>query len=435
MIYPSLTDAQMKRSQRFFIAYNLLNGLGYLCVSDMVMLFIINQLGLPDVVFTILAQMMNFGCIWLPLGKISTERWGAARTQGNFWFLRNIAAVIMGSCAIWGVLGHPYIAIGFLLGGAFLFYGCRSAGNVMSTALVGNITHENERGKLLAFASMAHQIVSAVFTIALTVLLHYVSSIWALFGIVVFGASCGILSSVCLWNIDESSAIQEAAKKPLLADAWVCLKDSGFRRMVIAQLCFSIAMALTMSLNMLVMTRGIGVSKSFAMGISFVGSMMCVAFARPAAALGDKLGPRKALIISYCFAFLLILYWQLVPETYTWYPMVILPIKFSPALLVAVFFLIILSPFYAMSCGICTGQYFLKCIPVEHQPSAATLQSLINGVLTGFLTTAITAFLWKICDWRIGVDVICMARYRLFFLLALPIVALGLIGVWMQKEV
>ncbi len=437
MIYPTLTEAQRKRSQKLFIAYNLLNGLGYLCVGDMVMLFIINQLGFPDVVFTVLAAMFNIGCIWLPLGKIATEYWGAARTQGNFWFLRNIAAVIMGSCAIWGVLGHPYIAIGFLLGGAFLFYGCRAAGGVMSTALIGNITREDERGKLLAFASMAHNIINAVFTLVLTVLLYYVKSIWALYGIVLFGACCGILSAVCLWCIDESEEIRQAAKKPLIADAWVCLKNDAFRRMVIAEVCFSMAMAVTTSLNMLILTRGFGISKSLALIIGFGNGLLNVALARPAAWIGEKFSPRKGLIIGYCFTFLIIFFWLVAPGRFHWASVAVL------------FFL---TSMCSMCCGICNGLYFLKCVPPEHQPSALTLKSLINGVLTGFLAMGITTLMWKFCDWIFGgskaaevtrrVMSVCfnndggdMERYRIFFLLALPLVVLGFIGVWAQKEV
>ncbi len=425
MIYPVLTDAQMKRSQRFFIGFNLLNGLGYMCVGDMVMTLLGNRLGFPDVVFTTFGAFFNLGCIWIPLGKIAAQHWGAARTQSNFWLWRNLASIMMDSCAIWGFFGHLYIAIAFFLAGGFLFCACRSAGGVMTNTLVGNITHENERGKLLAFASMSHNIVTAFVIISLTLLLHRVerfgntTAIWALFAIILFGAGCGILSAICMRCVDESESIREAAKKPLITDGWVCLKSSAFRRMVTAQICFSVAMALTFSINMLVLKRGFQISDSMALAINFLGSLLCVALARPAAWLGDKIGPRKGLIVGYSFNFLLILFWQLVPGEFHWLTVVIL------------FFL---TSSCSMCCGICQGQYFLKCIPVEHQPSAATLQSLINGILTGVIVMGLTAFLWKGCDWILGPG-ISMARYRLFVLLGLPFVALGFIGIWRQKEV
>ncbi len=419
MVYPTLTEAQMKRSQRYYIGFNLLNGIGYLCVGDMVMMLLANRLGFPDWVFTTLAALFNIGCVWLPLGKIATQYWGAARTQANFWFLRNFASVIMASCAIWGHFGHIYIAGAFLLGGAFIFYGCRSAGAVMSTALVGNITKPEDRGKLLAFASMSHHIVSTVAVVGLTFLLHWVKSMWALYGIVLFGAGCGALSAVCLRQIDESDAIMQAAKKPLIADAWACLKDSAFRRMVTAQVCFSLATALTIALNTLVLKRGFGVPDSWAMALSFVGGLLNVGLARPASLLGDKIGPRKAIIIAYGILFFVILFWQVVPATFHWYTW---------------FVMMVMTSFCSMCNGICSGQYFLKCIPVEHQPSAATLQALINGVLTGFIAMGLTALLWMVCDWRLGPE-ITMERYRFFFILAIPFVLLGFIGVWRQKEV
>ncbi|MCQ2377988.1 MAG: hypothetical protein MJ016_02110 [Victivallaceae bacterium] len=449
MIYPSLTDAQMKRSQRLFIGFNLLNGIGYICVGNMVMDLLAVHLHFSDVVFTTLGALFNIGCIWLPLGKIATEKWGAARTQSNFWLLRNFAAVVMGSCAIWGYFGHPYIACAFLLGGAFIFYGCRSAGSVMNTALVGNITHENERGKLLAFASMAHNIITAIVFIAMTFLLLQVEklgagqAIWALFGIILFGAFCGVLSAICLRNVDESDAIMKAAKKPLIVDAWGCLKDSAFRRMIVGEVCYSLGMALTIALNNLVLKRGLNVPDSWFLALSFLGSFFSVLVARPAAWLGDRIGPRKALIVGYCFSFVIVLFWQLIPETYTWhtipesctwYPAKILPTEFSPGIVAVALILFFLTSCNSLCCGICSGQYFLKCVPVEHQPSGLTLKMLFNGVLTGFIGMGLTAALWKICD-AAGPDLVGMAHYRLFFLLGLPFLALFFIGVWMQKEV
>ncbi len=455
MIYPSLTDAQMKRSQKFFIGFNLLNGIGYMCVGNMVMDLLAVRLQLPDAVFTTLAALFNIGCIWLPLGKIATEKWGAARTQSNFWLLRNIASIIMGSCAIWGYFGHPYIACAFLLGGAFIFYGCRSAGGVMSTALVGNITRPEDRGKLLAFASMAHNIVTAVLMIALTAVLGCVehlgngAAIWALFGIILFGAFCGILSAICLRNVDESEDIRQAAKKPLIADAWVCLKNDAFRRMVIAEFCGSMAMALTVGLNNLVLKRGLNIPDSWFLALSFLGSFLSVVLARPASMLGDKIGPRKAILFGYCFSFLVILFWMVIPTSYHWYPVAFIPGGISPGIVCVTFTLFLLTSSMAMFCGICHGQYFLKCIPVEHQPSAATLMMFINGVLTGFISGGLTWVLWWLCDhfgpwlvehWQLlhrflGPDLVGMARYRLFFLLALPFVLLTFVGAWRRKEV
>ena len=425
MIYPSLTDSQMKKSQRLFIAYNLFNGLGFLCVGGTVMTLLINRLGFPDYVFTIYAALFNIGCIWLPLGKIATQKWGAARTQSNFWFLRNFASLLMGSCAVCVVFGYPTIGVVLFFTGAFVFYGCRAAGGVMTTALVGNITTPDGRGKLLAFASMANNIVAAVGNISLTVALFYVDklsnnhAIMALYGIIIFGSLCGMFSALCLRNIDESDALKKAAQKPLIADAWVCLKSSAFRRMAIGHVCFSLAMAFTTSLNMLVLKRGFQIPDSFALAISFISSMISVAVARPVSIVGDKFGPRKGLIIGYCFTFLVILFWQVVPASFNWA---------SVAILVS------LTSCCSLFCGICFGQYFLKCIPVEHQPSASTLNSLINGVLTGFIAMLLTTLLWNCCDW-LGYEEINMLRYRVFFRLALPFVGLGLIGVWMQKEV
>lgn len=429
MIYPSLTDAQMKKSQKFYIGFNLLNGIGYLCVGEMIGL-IIATLGFPDVIYTINGALFNIGCIWLPLGKIATSKWGAAKTQSNFWILRNLSALIMVSCVIWVSLGYIYIGGAFLLFGAFIFYGCRSAGGVMSTALVGNITDADGRGKLLAFASMAHNIVSAVIHIGLGCLMLYNPSIWILFGVVIFGAVCGILSAVCLRCIDESDAIMKAAKTPLIADAWSCLKDSGFRRMVIAQVCFSLSTALTFALNVLILKRGFNLPNGWIMLINFFGGLLYAAAARPASILGDKIGPRKAMIIGHSVMFFIIFFWQVVPAEFHWWSIALL---------------LLMTSISSMCFGICSGMYFLRCIPVKHQPSAATLQQLINGVLTGFIAMGLTTLLWSLCDRycadyiRIvetyGIGVAGMERYRFFFLLALPFVALGWIGIWSQKEV
>ena len=101
MIYPGpLTRLQQERSQRNYNIFNVINGLSYMCLGETVLILFAVQLACPDYVVSTLGAMTFFGFLLLPLGKIATAHFGAARSQAVFWVARNLSALLVGSATL-----------------------------------------------------------------------------------------------------------------------------------------------------------------------------------------------------------------------------------------------------------------------------------------------------------------------------------------------
>ena len=210
-----LTSEQRQTSQLNYNRYCLVNGASYMCLGETVVVLFATKLEASNTVIAIIGAMLFFGYLMLPLGVMRTRKVGAAQTQADFWVCRNCAAVMVASSA----LIAPYskhLAVGWLLLNCFLFYGCRAAGLVMAQPLIGDITTNDDRAKLLG-ESNAHFYVAAVCSlVTVSVILHYNDSIRVFSCIIVAGAFLGVTSSVFIRKIHETSSLRESARQPQL---------------------------------------------------------------------------------------------------------------------------------------------------------------------------------------------------------------------------
>ena len=139
-----LTEAERHRSQGLYCAFNFVNGMSYMCLGEGVLVLFAAQLGAPNHVVSVLGALLYVGYAMLPLGVLRTARRGAAACQADFWIARNAAALVTASAAaVW--IASPRAAWAVLLVGAFLFYGCRAAGSVLFTPLLGDVSTEDLR--------------------------------------------------------------------------------------------------------------------------------------------------------------------------------------------------------------------------------------------------------------------------------------------------
>ena len=89
---PPERQAASKYNYKIFA---LINGLSYMCLGETVIILLAVQLNCKDYIVSALGAMLYFGFLLLPLGKIVTAHVGAAQSQGIFWVLRNISALIV----------------------------------------------------------------------------------------------------------------------------------------------------------------------------------------------------------------------------------------------------------------------------------------------------------------------------------------------------
>ena len=147
-----LNPQEMASSQRNYLLYNGVNGASYMCLGETVLILFAVKLHSPDSVIAILGGMIFFGFLLLPLGKPMTARVGAAQTQADCWVMRNIAALIVAAAAPVSIFVSELLATVMIVLGAFLFYGFRAAGVVLSQPLVGEICEKKSIGGFVSKA-------------------------------------------------------------------------------------------------------------------------------------------------------------------------------------------------------------------------------------------------------------------------------------------
>lgn len=425
MIYRGpLTEKQRRDSQWNYIGYSVVNGISYTCLGDMVMVLLAVRLQLPDWCIAALNATVFCGFILMPLGKLTTARIGAAKSQALFWVARNIAALGVASSIVWWQWNIRAIIMPLILTGVFIFYGCRAAGVVMSVPLVGNITTSQERGKLLGRSNCAFFALGAVMLLVLSYVLKWNrcflnDSIWTLFGIIAFGALCGVGASGFLNRIDETEDIRQFAAKPLWKDISGIWRNRDIMKMLLSRICTAFGCAITIIGSMLFLKRGYGVSDSGALLYALVMYVGNAVWAILCARLAQRTSPRFAVVVAYAFSVLVTLLWLVAPQ------------KFCAPLVVLIFFL---QGGTNIAKESVQALYFLQCVPEAKQTSVSVLVSLFDGAFVGILAMVISAILLKCCDGMVTPDSPAILKYRYYFLFTLPVLLFGFWGAKCIRE-
>ncbi len=259
-----LTPGERRRSQRHYWRFCLLNGASYMCLGENVLILFAANLGAPNAVVSLIGAMLYVGYAMLPLGVRGTARRGAARSLADFWVARNAAALFTASAALAAVFSAA-ASWGVLLAGSLLFYGCRAAGTVMGTPLVGDISSPEEAPETIGRAQAFFNASAVAALAAITAVTARWHGTAVLAGIIVLGSSLGVASSRFLRGIQETGAVREAASRPLLPGMREALKSRGMRRLAAAWSLLNLAAMMLIPLSMLALKRGCGLGDAGAL--------------------------------------------------------------------------------------------------------------------------------------------------------------------------
>lgn len=398
-----LTPEEKKISQRNYNCYCAVNGASYMCLGETVMILFAVRLNCPDTVVAILGSMLFFGFLLLPLGKWMTARVGAARSQSDFWVYRNIAALLVAGAAPMAMYGSRTAALCMIVLGAFLFYGFRAAGVVMSQPLVGEICDQTEQGRFLARSWSYFYSCGLISLFCISTILRFSSSAWTLCFIIVAGALFGFTSAGFLRGVRETGQIRDSARDPMFAGLRPVLQNRVVIRQLLAGMVCNLGVILTVPISMLALKRGYQVSDSHALLYFLVQLAASVAATRVLAKVSDRFGGRKMALLAFYGFYALALFWVMVPDTFFWALMVI--------------------PFFFCPCGTTVAvtalqQYFLRSVVKEQQVMASMVIAVGTGVVSGLLGMICSSGLLKLSAWWSGAPG-TLASYRLYFLLVL----------------
>ena len=405
-----LTVEQRRESQRNYNLFNLINGLSYMCLGETVLILLAVRLGCPDYIVSALGAMLYFGYLLLPLGKIVTARTGAARSQSIFWVARNIAALLVACSALVCISGFRATAMGLLLTGAFFFYGFRAAGVVMSQPLIGNITTDADRGKVIGVSTGLFYVSCLVALVTISLLLKLSDSLGMLTGIIVVGALCGFTSSRFINRIDETEGIRNSARKPIAGEFRKVLRDRKLLRLLAAGFCVNLAVIMLIPISMLALKRGCGVSDTGALlfALGQFGASAAASFL--SGKVANTIGPRKTMLYAYILMLGIGLLWLVAPA------------NFSPVYMIMPFLLA-----GSMNLGTTNSvtHYFLQTVPEERRVASSMFIAVINGAGAGIAGMTVTGALLDLCA-GFAPEGNPLYGYRIYFAVATVLLSVGI---------
>lgn len=394
-----LTAKQRRTSQINFNRYSLVNGASYACLGETVVILFAIKLEAPNFIIAAVGAMLYLGFLLLPLGVIRMGQVGAARSQADFWVCRNLAALLAASSAI--VLPFSrHLAWSFLLLGCFLFYGFRAAGVVMALPLIGDITTEQDRARLLGGSSARFHVTGMLSLAAISLLLGRSDNIWILAGIIAAGAGLGIASSTFIRKIDETSALARSARTPLVPQLKAALRDSVLRRQTYAGFMLNLANIMLVPVSVMTLKRGYGVSDRQAVLFSIVQFSAAIIGSRLIAPLTAMAGPRKLAIYAYLLIFPVCLFWlAAVPGIGT---AAFRGLFSLPFLLLGLFIVFYNNALY---------HYFLLSVPRERQVASSVFINVAAGVAASVAGMLIAGSLLKWSEARFGSGIAMFKAY------------------------
>lgn len=404
MIYDRpLTDEQRRVSQLNYNLFNIVNGASYMCLGETVIILFAVKLHAPNVIVAVIGSMLFLGFLLLPLGVVRTAQVGAARSQADFWVCRNVAALLVAVSALILPLSQC-LAWGLLLLGSFLFYGFRAAGVVMSQPLIGDITNNMDRARLIARSTGLFYVSGLVAMVTISLILGHYDSLWVLVGIIVAGACCGVTASTFVRKIDETSAIRRSAQAPLFPQLKTAFFDSTLRRQICAGFMVNLAIIMMAPIAILTMKRGYGVSDTQAILFSIVQFASSIAATQISGKITEKIGPRKVAIYSYMLIFPICLFWL-----------------FAPAAVSSVWMWGLFAlPFILIGAMMVSAQnamvhYFLMAVPKERQVASSMFISVVTGAAAGVTGMFVAGGLLKLAERFLGSG---LPMYRAYFVAA-----------------
>ncbi len=309
-----LSPDERRTSLRRLALYNLTNGLSFAGVGETVMVLVAVKLGCPDAVSSTFGGTLFYaGFAAMPLGRLAAARWGAARSGGAFWALRNLFALLVPAAALWGPR-HPTLVAATVLLGAAGFYACRSAGVVLYGPLVGESSPPEERAGALGRIGALFYIGLGLGLPAALLALHGADSVARLAAVVGAGAVLGVWSASYLFRAHETAALREGARHPIRADLRELAAHRAFRRLVAGAASVNLLYALVVPASIVILKRGYGATDMQAVAYSGASLAASCLGSWANGPLARWIGPRLELVAAHALLLAAAAAWVLLPD-------------------------------------------------------------------------------------------------------------------------
>lgn len=422
-----LTAEESLISRNNYEHYNFLNGASYMCLGEFVLTLYATHLDAPNWILNILGAMMYCGYILLPLGIRRTALRGAAISQADFWVRRNIAALLTASAVLFSSIA-PWLSWVILLVGAFLFYGYRGAGVVLSTPLVGDFSAPEDVPINISRSSERFYTSGCIAIASIILLTYFVPGRATIVGIILFGACLGVFASTFLRNVHETGALQTAARAPLLPGLRKAFHNSDLRRLALGWFGLNLGRVFLYAISIAALKRGCGFSEYQVLIcaiLQFMGSGIVARFAGHAS---RYFGPRRVLAVAFSLNLLIVLAWLVMPLGTPW---------LIWALALSLFF--ILGGLNTAGENAASSYFLMVCPNKEDQVSGSVSLNLTTGVFAGVTGSILGSILIHKTElWAPHLGPYFaddLGLFRLYFALVLPLLVLCFIAILRMRTV
>lgn len=413
-------DAEERRvSQRNYGRFCLVNGASYMCLGENVLVLFAAQLGAPNAVVSLLGAMLYVGYVMVPLGVRRTAKRGAAVSQADFWVARNIAALFTASAAAVAAFSPP-ASWAMLILGAFVFYGCRDAGCVLATPLLGDISTQEEAPDLIGSAQAKFNVSAVVVLAAITAATTRWSGRGALAAIIVVGAFLGVASSTFLRGVRETGKVMESAREPLVPGMREAVGNRDLRLLSVAWGLANCGIMLLIPISMLALKRGCGFSDSRALVCSCVQFLSGCFFSVASGPLCRRFGPRRVLLATTAAMPFVPAFWFFAPSGGT------------AALAGGIVLFAWLGALNVLVGNVPQSYFLLACPDKRKQVAASVAVCLAYGAAAGVFSSVLGSWLVSgSASWSSGLGAAfagSLGPFRLYFLLVLPVIAAAIVS-------
>lgn len=412
-----LTACERKRAQHFYNLFSLVNGASYMCLGENVLILFAVHLAAPNWVVALLGSMMFLGYFVMPLGVLRTAKVGAARCQADFWVGRNLAALTI-ALSVFAERLSPGLAWGIVVAGAFLFYGFRAAGCVLSAPLIGDIATPEETPILISRNNGCFYLSGTAMLLAIAALLHFSENVWMLVGVIGFGAALGITASTFIRQINETGGVRDAARQKLLPGIRAVFANPDIRRFAPGWFCLNMVILLVGPISVLALKRGLGFGDTPALLCSAVQFCAGFALAPVSGRICRAFGP-KFMLKNFSYLYLLVaVAWVVFPPLAALRRWMVFAAGGFISLLVGMGYILTLNA---------VSSYFLMACPDKKQqvPGSISLQLIVSvgaGLLGALASTGLVRLAEHFAPCFGGIFAADeMGVFRLYFLAIVPV--------------
>jgi MFS family permease len=374
-------------------------------MDSMLILYAIRN-GVGDSAVAALASFIHLTMPFMLAGKSMIARFGAARTWGSGWILRNVSALIMVTAPFLPPDAPQFQRTSLILLGGFGFAAFRAIGLVGNSPLIGEITSEHDRGRFISGNWVRAATTQMLALVVVILILRGTTDTWVFQMVISIGALLGIYVGSVLTRVPESTVPRLSARQHLrdvLRKVW---QDHRMRKTLYAWAASFAAFTMVIPFAVITVKNGYGLSDYQALFLTLVTLSGGVLANIVNGAVADRVGPRPLLIIYVVLLAAIGVYWAFAPAR-----MLIAPT-------VAAFFLAGFSKFGIL---VVTNHYFLNIAAGADRVGSAMIMRIVAGSVAGFIGAVAGGSILGVLH-SLGVE--GMEVYRTYFRLA----ALGLIA-------